>query len=84
MERSQVNQTALAKRSGIAQTHISRLLRCSSAATLETVATLADALGIQPWELLVNDEATRAAILQRILGSDSNVRVLRAPKRRAG
>lgn len=85
MERAGLNQTALAKRSGIAQTHISRLLRCTSGATLDTIATLAEALRMQPWELLVNDEETRAEILQRILGADAvKVAVLRHPKRRSG
>jgi hypothetical protein len=52
--------------------------------TLETIGTLAEALRMQPWELLVNDEATRAEILQRILGADTNVSVMRQPKRRSG
>lgn len=81
MDRQDLTQTALAQRSGIAQTHISRLLRCSSAATLETVAILSHALGMQPWELIVNDEATRAAVLERILGADPKVAVFRQKKR---
>lgn len=84
MERSDLTQTELAKRSGIAQTHISRLLRCTSAATLETVATLATALGMQPWELIVNDEATRASVLHRILGADADKVTVLQPKRRRG
>lgn len=82
------NQTALAKRSGIAQTHISRLLRARSAATLDTIAALSEALGMQPWELLVDEQATRKAIIERMIGphgsGDDKVLDLRRGRRLGG
>lgn len=60
-------QSQLAEATGIAHSHITRLMDGSSAYTVDRLADLARALGVQPWELLVDDEATRKAALERIL-----------------
>jgi plasmid maintenance system antidote protein VapI len=67
-------QMTLAKRAGIGQSHISRILRGESAATIDVIAALAEALNIQPWELLANDEATRQAALEKMLGGSPHER----------
>jgi transcriptional regulator with XRE-family HTH domain len=61
-------QMAVAKKAGIGQSHLSRLLRCEASATTDLIAALARALGIQPWELLADTEATREAALRKMLG----------------
>lgn len=70
LERSRILDSAnsLAKRAGISQSHLSKVLRCDAALTTDKLAAIADALGCQPWELLANTEATRKAALERMLG----------------
>lgn len=76
-------QLALAKKAGIAQSHLSKLLRLEAAATTDLIAALARAPGREPWELLADSEATRQAALQRmILGNrapDARVNELLPP-----
>lgn len=60
-------QENLEKRSGLGQATISRVLNSGGAATLDTIAALARGIGCQPWELLVDDEATRAEAMRRML-----------------
>lgn len=38
--------------------------------TIDKVAKLAQALDMQPWELLTDDEAAREAAWKRMLGKD--------------
>lgn len=62
-------QETLSRRAGLSQGYLSELLRGLSAATTDTIADLANALGRQPWELLVDDEETRkSALAKMILG----------------
>lgn len=61
-------QPALAKKAGIGQSHVSRLLNAKQSVGLDVVAAVSGALGCQPWELLTNDEATRRAAMERMLG----------------
>jgi DNA-binding Xre family transcriptional regulator len=70
-------QKKLSSKSGIAQPHISRILRATSAVTIDGLSQLANAFNCQPWELLVDTELTRKAALERmILGPPaSNSRV---------
>lgn len=78
-------QTALAKRAGIGQSHVSRILRGESAATLDLLAAMAEALNIQPWELLADEEATRQAAIEKMLGhpvSQSDVKVTPIARKR--
>lgn len=60
-------QSQLAGATGIAHSHITRLMDGSSAYTVDRLADLARALDVEPWELLVDDEATRRSALERIL-----------------
>lgn len=61
-------QAELSKASGIANSHITRLMDGTSAYTVDRLTDLAKALGVQPWELLVDSEETRKAALEKILG----------------
>ena len=60
-------QAGVAKRAGVAQSHVSRLLRCEAAATTDLIAALSRALDVQPWELLADAEATRQAALEKMI-----------------
>lgn len=60
-------QQKLARRAKIGQSHISRILRGTSAATVDAVEALASALGLQPWELLADGDATREAALKKMI-----------------
>ena len=60
-------QEAVARKAVIAQSHVSKILRCQANATLDLVAALARAFNVLPWELLANTEATRKAALERML-----------------
>lgn len=57
----------LAGKAKIAQSHIGRMRREESAATVDMLDALAAALGVQPWELLADEEATRRAAMERML-----------------
>lgn len=46
-------QMDLAARSGIAQATIGRILRAETSATIDTVAKIAKAYGLEAWQLLV-------------------------------
>lgn len=67
-------QITLAKRAGVGQSHVSRILRQESAATIDVIAALAEALNIQPWELLSDSEATRQAAMEKMLGGRTETR----------
>lgn len=60
-------QQTLAKKAGIGQSHISRILNGAQSVGLDIVAAVSTALGCQPWELLADDEATRRAAMERML-----------------
>lgn len=63
-------QKKLSMKSGVAQPHISRILRGTTGATIDRIALIARALGCEPWELLVDTELTRQAALRKmIMGS---------------
>lgn len=61
-------QPDLERESGVGQSTISRIKLRQGAATLDVIAKLARALKMQPWELLVDDDATREDAYRRILG----------------
>lgn len=61
-------QTSLAQKAGTSQAHISRLLNCEAAATVDLLPGLAKALRCQPWELLLDDEEARKEILAKLIG----------------
>lgn len=68
LDKHQWSQTKLGSESGMGKSTIGHILACDAAATLDTVAQLARAFGCQPWELLVDEEATRREALKRMLG----------------
>lgn len=61
------NNLALAKRAKVGNSHIGRILKQESAATVDMLDAIADALGLQTWELLTNSEATREAAMKKIM-----------------
>jgi transcriptional regulator with XRE-family HTH domain len=65
------NQPLLSARSGVDQGYISRVLRQEAAITIEVLEKLAKGARCQPWELLVDDEATREAAIRKLLGKDA-------------
>lgn len=72
MKAQGLNQSQLAKRSGIAQQDISRILRSKHSTTLDKLEGLAAGLDVRPWELLADDEETRREALRRMLGPASS------------
>lgn len=60
-------QITLAKRAGIAQSHVGRILKGAQSIGLDTIAAVSGALGCQPWELLADDEVTRRAAMERMI-----------------
>ena len=68
MDQQKLVQEQIEASSGIGQSSVSRILKGQTAVNLDTIEALARGLGIQAWELLVDDEETREAALRRILG----------------
>lgn len=60
-------QTKLAKRAGISQSHVSRLLNKAASATIGTLSKVAEALGCAPYELLLDDDNARRALIERLM-----------------
>lgn len=60
--------TALARKAGVDPSYMSKLMRAQFSCTVDVLAKFAVALGCQPWELLVDSEATRKAAYKKILG----------------
>lgn len=63
-------QTWLAKETGISQSYFSKLLdpNNQTVPSIETIATIAQGLGMQAWELLVDEPSAREAAWKRMLG----------------
>lgn len=57
----------LARKTGLSQSHISKVLRCEAAFSTDIIGVISSAFGIQPWELLVDTEATRESFIRRIV-----------------
>jgi transcriptional regulator with XRE-family HTH domain len=60
-------QPALAAKAGIAQSQVSRILRCEIGVGLDILNAIATALQVEPWELLADSNATRKAAVERML-----------------
>lgn len=63
-------QKRLEKKSGVSQATISRILKGSddpSSITLKKLEGVAEALGCEVWELLIDDETVRQTIVNRFL-----------------
>jgi transcriptional regulator with XRE-family HTH domain len=71
MERQGLSANALAKRSGVAQTHLSKVLRGEAELSTGKLAEVAGGLGLHPWELLVDSEAVRERAIRRVLQPDA-------------
>ncbi|ATE65156.1 helix-turn-helix domain-containing protein [Rhizorhabdus dicambivorans] len=54
-----LSQEALAHEAQIDRTYVSALERGVYSASLDTIANLADALGVEPYELLIKENASR-------------------------
>jgi transcriptional regulator with XRE-family HTH domain len=61
MKRLGYTQPALAKKAGMAQSHVSRIINCHSGATIDRLVQLGQTLGVEPWKLLIKGggEASR-------------------------
>lgn len=49
------------------QSHVSRILNCTTSPTIDTLANLGEVLDVHPWELLTDSNAVREDALRRIL-----------------
>ena len=63
------NQPLLAKRSGVGQSTIGRIIRCEADATTSIVFKLAKALRVMPYQLLIDIDSPKSKI--KALDSDS-------------
>jgi hypothetical protein len=61
------SQPTVGKRAGVAPTHIGRILRQESAATIDMLDAIAGAFGLTAWELLTDSEQTRQLAVERML-----------------
>lgn len=61
-------QVALGAKAGLSKSTIGYVLAGTNDATIATIAALARALDCEPWELLVQDEATRERAYRTIMG----------------
>ena len=69
MERARIpSVNILARRAKVGQSALSRVMRLEGCMTTDRLASVAKALGVQPWELLVDDQATREEAMKRMLG----------------
>jgi DNA-binding Xre family transcriptional regulator len=63
-------QQKLAQRAGVAQSHISRLLKGENV-TLDVLEKVARALKVEPFELIIDNDRARLSLLARIFGKDA-------------
>lgn len=57
--------TQLGKRSGLGRRTVDRLLESDNAATLDTIEALAQAFGVEPWQLLLKSYQKPVVITER-------------------
>jgi transcriptional regulator with XRE-family HTH domain len=69
MARAGVRQEGVTELTGVTQSTVSRILKCETPLSLDLLEDLAKGLGMHPWELLVDDEETRAEVVRRYLRS---------------
>lgn len=60
-------QQKVAAKAGLSQQHVSRILKCETSAGVDVLQRLAKAVRCAPWELLVDDDATRKEALERMI-----------------
>lgn len=61
------NPTALARKAKVDPSYVAKLMRTQFSCSVDVLEKIADALECQPWELLVDSEATREAAYKKIL-----------------
>lgn len=66
LEKNSKTATALGKVSGVGRRTVDRLLKSSVAVNLDTLQAVADALGVSPWQLVLNGDAQKA--LSQVFG----------------
>jgi len=84
MDRQGLSGNALAKRSGVAQTHLAKVLRGEASLSTDKLAEVADGLGLHPWELLVDSEAVRERAIRRALQPEQSEPPRKAAKKASG
>lgn len=72
MERQGLSGNALAKRSGVAQTHLAKVLRGEADLSTTKLGLVAEGLGVHPWELLVDSDAVRERVIRRALQPEAS------------
>lgn len=65
MERAGINQQTLATKAGISVSHLSEIRRGLSSITVDLLNDLGRALGVNAWELLIDEEETRRQAIER-------------------
>lgn len=60
-------QKQLAKKAAISQSHVSRIVNAESGATIDRLESVADALGCEPYELLLEDDDARRRLIDRLM-----------------
>jgi transcriptional regulator with XRE-family HTH domain len=60
-------QPLLAKKAGIGQSHVSRIVNAAAGVTIDRLEMVARALGCEPYELLIEDETARRALIERLM-----------------
>lgn len=60
-------QKKLAAKAKIAQSHVSRIVNAAAGATVDAVEKVASALGCEPYELFIDDEIARRALIERLV-----------------
>jgi transcriptional regulator with XRE-family HTH domain len=63
-------QKAFAARAGIAQSHVSRLRHARNGITVDVLEHVAKALNCRPFELLIDTDADKKALLDRLFGPE--------------
>lgn len=65
MERAGINQQTLAGKAGISVSHLSEIRRGISSITVDLLDDLGAALGVDAWELIIDEEETRRQAIER-------------------
>jgi transcriptional regulator with XRE-family HTH domain len=66
-----MNQSDLARKSGVSNAHLSEVMHGQSSITIDLVADIAEALGVEPWELLLESEFAKRIALAKMVWSDT-------------
>lgn len=82
MDRQDLSGNALAKRAGVSQTHLAKVLRGEADLSTTKLAEIAAGLGMHPWELLVDSEAVRERVIRRALQPEPQAESPRRANRR--